>query len=287
MERHAVADVQVHSTLELSSILGVEITGREQLRVWPLSSVELLTGADGSRVVYKAQRMLTVEPAFYRAAGAVPILPACRVLTEGADSSTMILEYLDRPWTFDSSTEGAVVRAARTVVDTVGTLSARLPAFVEIDTVDRWAEELGWTLNGLSELIGDRRFQRCTNADVEFVAVWSKVPAVLDAIIETSRLTSGDLKFEQVFEGSDGLRLVDWQVPVRGPADIDLVMLLNDRNVPALEYVAPAVVGIRWFLLLRWAVYAKLMLIPTMPRLFDQWAADAILAIRAAAAQEK
>jgi hypothetical protein len=75
MERHAVADVQVHSTPELSSILGVEITGREQLRVWPLSSVELLTDADGSRMVYKSQRLLTVEPAFYRAAGAVRSFP--------------------------------------------------------------------------------------------------------------------------------------------------------------------------------------------------------------------
>lgn len=282
-----MADLQVHSTVELSALLEVEIVGREQLRAWPLSSVELLTCADGARLVYKAQRLLTVEPAFYRAARGVPLLPACRVLTEDDESSTMVLAYLEQPFAFDASTEEAVVRAARTVVDAIGTLPQDLPVFVAIDTAERWAEEVEWTLRGLSMLIGDGRFERATAADVEFVRRWSRAAAVVQAVVETSRLASGDLKFDQVFQGSQGLQLVDWAVPVRGPADIDLTLLLNDQGVPALKYVDPAVVGITWFLLLRWAVYSKLQLIPTMPRLFDQWAAQAIAEVRASAKHRK
>jgi hypothetical protein len=282
VHRHDVADVDVHSTDELASLLGAEVTGRRQLRAWPLSSVEQLDLADGSTWVYKAQRLLTVEPAFYLAAGSTPLLPACRVLTQDAESSTLLLEHLSRPWPLGGRSEASILRDAQMVVEAISSLPPGLPAFVEIDTSERWAMEVDWTLQGVSQLIADRRFSRVTTEDVEFLEGWSATAPVVAAVVETSRLASGDLKFDQVFEGTDGPRVVDWQVPVRGPADIDLVMLLVDRGMPPLRHVAPAVVGIRWFLHLRWAVYAKQSLIPAMPHLFDVWAAEAVAAVRAA-----
>jgi hypothetical protein len=46
----------------------------------------------------------------------------------------------------------------------------------------------------------------------------------------------------------------DWAVPLRGPAAIDLVQLLEDQDIDPLDHVDPDVVALRWFLFLRWAI---------------------------------
>jgi len=90
VHRHPSADVNIHSTEELQEAVGARITGRNQLQWWPLSSVELLTLDSGVQLVYKAQRLLVTEPAFYRTARCrTTRLPEVRVLTEDDDGSTM------------------------------------------------------------------------------------------------------------------------------------------------------------------------------------------------------
>jgi hypothetical protein len=83
VHRHPLADVQVHSNEELERAVGAHISSRSQLQWWPLSSVELLTLDSGLQLIYKAQRLLVTEPAFYRAAqGRTSLLPEARILTD-------------------------------------------------------------------------------------------------------------------------------------------------------------------------------------------------------------
>jgi hypothetical protein len=80
-------------------LTSARITGRSQLQWWPLSSVELLTLDSGRQLVYKAQRLLVTEPAFYRAARyRTERLPEAWVLTDDDDgsaccSSTSVSRY--------------------------------------------------------------------------------------------------------------------------------------------------------------------------------------------------
>lgn len=288
MQRHPEADVDVHTTAELEAILDAPIARREQLRCWPLSSVEAIETDAGNRHVYKAQRLLTIEPAFYAAAsGRTSLLPDCRVLTCDDESSTMLLEHLGTHVSLDGMSEDATVLLAREVVNAIGTLPAGLPHYVDVGDLDAWRDVVDWTLDGLSALIGDGRFNQCTADDVAFVETWSRSAAVLGAIDGPTRLTCGDTKFDQVFRDHSGIRLVDWTVTAVAPPDLDLVMLLEDRGIDPLRHVDPAVFGIRWFLFLRWAVIAKLELIPAMPKMFDDWAAEGIARLRQAAAHSR
>jgi hypothetical protein len=61
-----------------------------------------------------------------------------------------------------------------------------------------------------------------------------------------------------------------------------LVLLLDSQQIPAQRYVAPAIIGLRWFLFLHWSVEAKTNLLPDLPFLGD-WARQGIDKIQAVA----
>jgi hypothetical protein len=90
------------------------------------------------------------------------------------------------------------------------------------------------------------------------------------------------MKFGHVFRGPCGFRFVDWSVPLRGPAEIDLVQLLEDHGIDPLDHVDPDLVALRWFLFLRWAIEGKTRLLPAVPTMFDEWAATGVARMRAA-----
>ena len=91
------------------------------------------------------------------------------------------------------------------------------------------------------------------------------------AVEQTSQLIHGDLSDAHVFCLEDGYRIIDWQRPYRAPGEIDLVTFLESRKIPVQGLVAPAVIGLRWFLFVDWAAEAKTSLLPDLP-IFDDWA---------------
>ena len=78
----------------------------------------------------------------------------------------------------------------------------------------------------------------------------------------------------------DGYRVIDWQRPVLGPADVDLASLLQCAGRDPGEAVAGPVVGIAWFLRLQWAIEGQIGLFAgrRFP-LLDGWAAEAAAGI--------
>jgi hypothetical protein len=283
VHRHTSADVQVHSTEELEATVGARITGRGQLRWWPLSSVELLTLESGRQLVYKAQRLLVTEPAFYRAARCrTKRLPEARVLTEDDDGSTMLLEYLGQPVSLTDAQPADVLALARQIVGEIAALPQDLPVYLDISTADHWVTEAEAVLGRMTKLIETAQFRLVSREDVAFARDWALRPGVQELVGSTSRLTNGDMKFDHVFCGPCGFRFVDWSVPLRGPAEIDLVQLLEDQGIDPLDHVDPDLVALRWFLFLRWAIEGKTRLLPAIPKMFDEWAAMGIARMRAA-----
>ncbi len=283
MHRHPSADVEVHATEELEEAVSARITSRSQLQWWPLSSVELLTLDSGRQLVYKAQRLLATEPAFYRMARyRTKRLPAAQVLTETGDGSTMLLEYLGRPVSLADQQPADVVALARQVVAEIGVLPQDLPVYLDISSADRWVAEAEAVLGRLTKLIEAAEFCLVSREDISFVRDWARGPGIQDLVESSSRLTHGDMKFDHVFCGPAGFRFVDWSVPVRGPAELDLVQLLEDQEIDPLDHVHPDLVVLRWFLFLRWAIEGKTRLLPAVPKMFDQWAATGVARMRTA-----
>lgn len=283
MRRHPSADVQVHSTEELEDAVSARITGRSQLQWWPLSSVELLTLDSGLQLVYKAQRLLAIEPVFYRTAQRrTRRLPKARILTEDNDGSTMLLEYLGQPVSLAGLQPADVLALARQVVGEIGALPQDLPVYLDISTADRMVTEAEAVLGRLTKLIEAGQFRRVSMPDVSFAREWALGPIIRDLVESSSRLANGDMKFDHVFGGPGGFRFVDWSVPLRGPADIDLVQLLEDQDIDPLDHVDPDLVALRWFLFLRWAIEGKTRLLPAVPEMFDEWAATGVARMRAA-----
>jgi hypothetical protein len=283
VHRHPSADVNVHSTEELQEAVGARITGRDQLQWWPLSSVELLTLDSGVQLVYKAQRLLVTEPAFYKTARCrTTRLPEVRVLTEDDDGSTMLLEYLGQPVSLANAQTADVLALARQVVGEIGALPQDLPVYLDISTADRWVTEAEAVLGRLAKLIETAQFRLVSREDVSFARDWALGPRIRELVGSSSRLTNGDMKFDHVFCGPCGFRFVDWAVPLRGPAEIDLVQLLEDQDIDPLDHVDPDLVALRWFLFLRWAIEGKTRLLPAVPKMFDEWAAMGVARMRAA-----
>ena len=285
VEQHRDLGCAVHTDDELTDLLGSTVVRRDVLHSWPLSLVEELETAAGDRWIYKAQRLLPVEPAFYRAAASrTTLLPAARVLTDDGVSSTMLLEHLGSPVSVEGLGEPEIVALAHEVVDAVATLPEGLPHHLDWGSRASWHAVVDWVLDGLRTLGADGRFARVANADVEFLSAWASSPAVHAAVDGPTRLTCNDIKFDQVFRRTDGhLAVVDWAIPVIAPGDLDLVGLLESAGIDPLRHVDREVCCLSWFRLVHWAVLAKLSLIPEVPDLFDVWAALGIGKIRAAA----
>ena len=246
--------------------------------------MEELETAAGERWIYKAQRLMPVEPQFYRAvAGLSSVVPAARVLTDDGVSSTMLLEHLGSPVSIDGLSEPAVVALGREVVGAIGRLPGGLPSHLDWGSIESWHASLDWVADGLADLVGDGRFARVSTDDIAFLRAWGRSPAVHAVVAGPTRLTCNDIKFDQVFRRADGtIAVVDWAIPVVAPGDLDLVGLLESAGIDPLHHVEAATFGLYWFRLIHWAVLAKLELIPGMPELFDVWAATGTDKVRRA-----
>jgi len=284
VEPHAEIGCDVHSDEELGELLGSDVVRRMQLQCWPLSLVEEVEAASGERWIYKAQRLMPVEPAFYRAVnGRSSVVPSARVLTDDGVSSTMLLEHLGTPVSIEGLSESVIVALAREVVDAIGTLPDGLPHHLDWGSIESWHATADWVTAGLADLVGDGRFVHVSAEDITFLHRWSRSPAVHDAVTGPTRLTCNDIKFDQVFRRNDGsIAVVDWAIPVVAPAELDLVGLLDSAGIDPLRHVDNATFGLYWFRLVHWAVLAKTELIPDMPELFDVWAALGVDKVRRA-----
>jgi hypothetical protein len=85
------------------------------------------------------------------------------------------------------------------------------------------------------------------------------------------------LNADQIFITDDGYRVIDWQRPCMGPAEVDLVTLLVGRQIYPALFVQKPIVEIYWFLLLYWSVQAQYSLFQDKQwPIFNTWAANAI-----------
>jgi len=165
----------------------------------------------------------------------------------------------------------------RLVVGHIGEIQGELPTYLDIGSTDSWRGVGEVALEKLGTLIRDGRFGSIEPDAVDRVRQWTTSAPVVDTIIRCPRVIHGDLTAAQVFVTAEGYRVIDWQRPVMGPPEVDLVTLLVSRQFDPRRHVDASVVGIYWFLHLNWAVEAQFDLFPDFRgALFLQWAHEAI-----------
>src|SRR6266849_4405267 len=121
MQTHPIfTNILMHSDDELAEALGVGIVERETIHAWPLSCVQRLLLADGTKLIYKSQLPPTVEPEFYERASS-PLLPGHRMLGRLGDCGTMNFEWIDAPLLRDEARDEAeLVDHGKQVVAQIG-----------------------------------------------------------------------------------------------------------------------------------------------------------------------
>jgi hypothetical protein len=269
MERHPYFDLWLHENPELSAHLGVEITGRVTLHEWPLSCVQLLHLSDGRQVIYKSQlRAASVEPDFFSAvnSGERDISPVSRSLLPHAEligifenCVGMIFEFIHAPRLEDVQlSEAEVVEHGNRLLHQISRFPTDLPVYIDISSPGKWSSFVQTTLSMLNSLIASKKFNLTTSAMVKGLADWSTSEAIVATFQAPAILNHGDLSGDNVFVTADGYKIIDWQRPVRGPAELDLATYFYTMGVEPLNYIHRGIVELNWFIHLRWFVECKL-----------------------------
>jgi hypothetical protein len=279
MEKHPCFDLWLHTSQELTELLSVEINERTTLHEWPLSCVQLLKLADGSRLIYKSQfRATTVEPELYAAVqnnraldsqvGAC--LPRARQLDTLRDSVTMTLEFIDAPRLDDlQMDEAAIFDHGERLLSEIHRFPLDLPVYMDISSLDKWIPFTEETFSMLDCLVRSGQFRLTTDLAMRGLISWARSESVRAAIQSPPALIHHDLGGDNVFITPDGYKIIDWQRPVRGPADLDRAGYLTAMGVDPLRHTSPAIIGLFWFLRMRWVIECKTNWFP-VGEVYDQ-----------------
>jgi len=273
MERHPYFDLWLHDTSELAEHLGVEIVERTTIHDWPLSCVQLLRMADGRQVIYKSQlRATTVEPVFFAAVDSDrsgvsdlsrSLLPRAETLRPLVNSVGMLFEYIEAPRLGDLKlSEAEILEHGDRLLSELRQFPADLPVLIDISSYKKWREYTQDTFAMMDNLITSGKFCLTTAATVQDLADWAQSPALLATIQTPTALNHGDLGGDNVFVTPDGYKIIDWQRPVRGPAELDQVTYLFAMGIDPLKYIQRSMNELNWFIHLRWFVEAKLHWFP-------------------------
>ncbi|HEV8635002.1 MAG TPA: hypothetical protein VG370_12270 [Chloroflexota bacterium] len=267
MHRHEHFDLWLDDDETLAALLGKPVVERTTLHGWPLSCVQLVRLADGSRHVYKTHAEPTVEPDFYLRARA-PLLVPARLIPHEGRLPALLLEHLDAPTLADLGLdEPAAVRAVEAVLAAIGRIEGELPAVADISTEASWLAFAAEVLEDARLLRGAGRLPGVGQAEEDAIRRAAESRAVLDAVVAEPGYVNTDLKAAHVFGLPDGHRVVDWQRPIRGPVALDRATLLRELGVDPRRHVSEGVLRLMDLHRLAWWASARRR--PGSPRPHD------------------
>lgn len=268
MECHPYFDLWLHSNQDLSEYLKNEVMDRVTLHEWPLSCVQRLLLADGDQWIYKSQlRATTVEPEFYAAVKGFhisPYLPKAKYIGNLHYSVGMVFEYISAPCLTDLQlSESQIVDYGKILLSIIHPYPVELnsmssvPVYTDISSLVKWSAYAAKSLSMLNDLITKQQFCFTTSADVRGLTEWSQSQAVSQLFQSPATLNHGDLGGDNIFVTQDGFKIIDWQRPILGPAELDLVTYLYAMGVDPLKYTPRSINELNWFIHMHWFVECK------------------------------
>ena len=249
---HPYFDLLLHDDKELSRLLGWPIVERRTLHEWPLSCVQRVITTNGTHTIYKAQAAPTIEPEFYAAARS-PLLPGARTVHRTARHACMLIEFIDAPRLADLTLPMAdVVRIGRAVVEAMSQIEGQPPIMLDVGSPAAWNAVAGSMLGALRGLVDAGGFTAVDAGALRAIERAAASESVLDAVSAPAGLIHSDLVGENVLVLRDHFRVIDWQYPKRGPADLDLATLLESTGLDRRDYVDTGVVRLMLLLRIFW-----------------------------------
>ena len=247
MQRHPYFDLWLHDDEELSSVLECGIVERVTLHEWPLSCVQQLVLSDGRKLIYKTQSM-AFEPEFYAHASS-RLLPQTQTLYRADNHACMLIDFIDAPLIEDLNLpEDEIARIGREVIAQIAQIDGDLPHTCDVGDVDKWTAFMQTLFAELRQQIEQGTFERTNKALVRDLEHWAHSDSVLSAIRVNPGYVHRDLTGDNLFVLPDGYRLIDWQRPILGPTDLDMVSLLGSLGFDPLHHVTEGVLR-AWLLL--------------------------------------
>lgn len=140
------------------------------------------------------------------------------------------------------------------------------------------------TTERLQQLIEFGRFPRLALSDLTAVEAWAASKRTLAAATSNPGLVHADLSRDEVFLTADSqLRVIDWQRPVRGPREVDLVTLLRSGGNNPEDLADRSFVQLEAFVLLHWAALRAAEVLPDLPAdTYESWALEALATMQIA-----
>lgn len=246
MYKHEFFDLQLHTDDELETIYGSGIVERRTLHEWPLSCVQLVARRDGTRSVYKSQCGPTLEDEVLQIMTG-PILPTTKVLYKNSGYLIMDFEFIEAPLATEvsMSSDEAIAHGQRLIKEISALRASSLcPVWLDIGTVDRWRAVTQELFGGYRRMVSRGLLSSNLEKCIDDMQMWSESTAVVRAIENGNTFIHGDLAAKNVFIKGNGHKVIDWQRPLRAPAEVDLVLFLDSKRVNPLLIVEPHYVGI-------------------------------------------
>lgn len=280
MQSHPYFNLLLHEDDELAEYLESQIITRTTLHEWPLSCVQQLILQDGRKMVYKASWGPTVEAEFYTRAKSILLVPV-RTLYSIDGYSCLLIDWIEACRVEDSDlSEAGILRTAHTLMDEIQHLSGDLPCYLDL-RADGWLSVVDQIISPLYSLCQDRKFQRIKNEEIECIKRWCEDKSTLDVLDVNPGLVHGDLSGDNVFILDDGYRVIDWQRPMYGPQELDLVDLLESCGFEAKNHVEIEIIRLRRLLSIHWLTQCALHWFPEGAPTYDQQIAALVVKMEA------
>lgn len=262
IDQHPYFDLWLHSNNELAVTLDSKIVQRVTLHEWPLSCVQRLQLENGEKIIYKAQFSEGVEAEFYERAIS-PLLPAHRNLGTYQQTRAMLIEHIDAPLMDELSlSDEEKVRIGQLILEAIAGIEGEVPVYQDFGSEEKWRGYALNTLNKLEILTKTGKFILTNLETVRSLSRWAESAEVRQLADSTATLLHADLSSDNIFVMSDSFRVIDWQYPRYGPAEVDFACYLDGVDLDPFKYTTPSAARMFYFTRLNWLVECKSRLFP-------------------------
>jgi hypothetical protein len=210
-----------------------------------LSSVEQVFTDEGRKWIYKSESGPTVEPQFYANAKSELVIAGRTLYQSESGYVNMLFQFIEAPRIEDLNlSDNAIFAPWNSLSQSMAKIEGKLPYYQDISEQKLWKELMETMLENLEKLVFQGSFQRVDNVALRSLRNLACSEEVLAAFGKNIGFVHNDLTSDNIFVMPNRSRVIDWQRPIIGPKELDLVGLLASLNREATRFVDQSIAWI-------------------------------------------
>jgi hypothetical protein len=212
-----------------------------------------------------------VEPQFYAAAKSKLLVAGKTLFQSESGFVSMLFEFIEAPRIADLNlSDYAIVAAWRNISQSIAKIEGNLPYYQDISEEKLWKELMETMLENLEKLVFQGSFQRVDQTALRKLRKWAFCEEVVAALGKNIGFVHNDLSSDNVFVLPDGYRIIDWQRPIIGPKELDLVTLLSSLDREVTKFVDQSLVWVMYLLRIEWCTECAVRWFPEGQDSYDK-----------------